>query len=85
MIDLLPDVTVPVGWVECSRAVGGGSTPDPPARFTSVPTGSGLSWPSARAAVVRQGRAASAVLYRYFSGVETVGYEWAYGSGSALG
>ena len=32
--------------------------------------------------VVHQGRAASAVLYRYVSGMPTVGYEWAYGDGS---
>lgn len=33
----------------------------------------------------RQGAAASAVLYRYFSNLPTTGYEWAYGSHAAAG
>jgi flavin-dependent dehydrogenase len=38
-----------------------------------------------RARVLRQGRAAGAVLYRYVAGLDTVGYEWAYGDGAAAG
>ena len=37
------------------------------------------------AEVVHQGSAASAVLYRYVTGLPTVGYEWAYGDGAAAG
>jgi 2-polyprenyl-6-methoxyphenol hydroxylase-like FAD-dependent oxidoreductase len=37
------------------------------------------------ASVVWQGRAAGAVLYRYFAGLPTIGYEWAYGPGVAAG
>jgi 2-polyprenyl-6-methoxyphenol hydroxylase-like FAD-dependent oxidoreductase len=37
------------------------------------------------APVVRQGRAASAVLYRYLPGVVSDGYEWGYGDGAAAG
>lgn len=37
------------------------------------------------APVVRQGRSASAVLYRYFADLEAPGYEWAYGAGAAAG
>jgi flavin-dependent dehydrogenase len=37
------------------------------------------------APVVRQGRSAGAVLYRYYAGLPTVGYEWAYGAGVAAG
>ena len=39
----------------------------------------------AGAPVVRQGRTASAVLYRYVPGVVCDGYEWAYGDGAAAG
>jgi 2-polyprenyl-6-methoxyphenol hydroxylase-like FAD-dependent oxidoreductase len=39
----------------------------------------------AGARVVRRGHVASAVLYRYLSGVVTDGYEWAYGDGAAAG
>jgi 2-polyprenyl-6-methoxyphenol hydroxylase-like FAD-dependent oxidoreductase len=39
----------------------------------------------AGAPVVRQGRTASAVLYRYLPGVVSDGYEWAYGDGAAAG
>ncbi len=86
VIDLLPDVTVPgrVGGVLARSR--GGSTLELPARFTIGADGiRSVVAQRSGAGVVRQGRAASAVLYRYFSGVETVGYEWAYGSGSALG
>jgi flavin-dependent dehydrogenase len=38
-----------------------------------------------RAPVLRAGRAASALLYRYVSDLPTVGYEWAYGVGAAAG
>jgi 2-polyprenyl-6-methoxyphenol hydroxylase-like FAD-dependent oxidoreductase len=38
-----------------------------------------------QAPVIKQGRSASAVLYRYVSGLPTDGYEWAYGSGAAAG
>jgi flavin-dependent dehydrogenase len=38
-----------------------------------------------RADVVRQGASASAVLYRYFAGLPTAGYEWAYGDQAAAG
>jgi 2-polyprenyl-6-methoxyphenol hydroxylase-like FAD-dependent oxidoreductase len=37
------------------------------------------------APVLRQGRAASAFLYRYLAELPTDGYEWAYGLGSAAG
>jgi 2-polyprenyl-6-methoxyphenol hydroxylase-like FAD-dependent oxidoreductase len=37
------------------------------------------------AQVVRQGRSGGAVLYRYYSDLPTVGYEWAYGAGVAAG
>jgi flavin-dependent dehydrogenase len=37
------------------------------------------------APVVRQGRTASAVLYRYFDDLPAVGYEWAYGAGAGAG
>jgi flavin-dependent dehydrogenase len=37
------------------------------------------------ARVERQGRVASAVLYRYLSGVVSDGYQWAYGDGAAAG
>jgi len=37
------------------------------------------------ARVVRQGRAAGAVLYRYASGLPAAGYEWAYGASAAAG
>ncbi len=37
------------------------------------------------APVVRQGRAAGAVMYRYYTGLPAAGYEWAYGEGSAAG
>lgn len=39
----------------------------------------------ADAPVVWQGRSAGAVLYRYYGGLPTVGYEWAYGTGVAAG
>jgi flavin-dependent dehydrogenase len=39
----------------------------------------------AGAPVIRQGRSASAVLYRYFADPEAAGYEWAYGAGAAAG
>ncbi len=39
----------------------------------------------AGASVVRQGRSAGAVLYRYVTGLPTAGYEWAYGAGCAAG
>jgi flavin-dependent dehydrogenase len=32
-----------------------------------------------------QGRAAGAVLYRYYEGLDVAGYEWAYGEGAAAG
>jgi flavin-dependent dehydrogenase len=38
-----------------------------------------------QAPVVRHGRTASAVLYRYVAGLRTDGYEWAYGDGAAAG
>ena len=38
-----------------------------------------------RAAITRQGRSSSAVLYRYVSGLSADGYEWAYGGGAAAG
>jgi flavin-dependent dehydrogenase len=38
-----------------------------------------------QAPVVRHGRTASAVLYRYVAGLPTDGYEWAYGDGAAAG
>jgi 2-polyprenyl-6-methoxyphenol hydroxylase-like FAD-dependent oxidoreductase len=37
------------------------------------------------ASMLRQGRTASAVLYRYVHGLASAGYEWAYGEGSAAG
>ena len=37
------------------------------------------------APVIRQGRSASAVLYRYVQDLDAVGYEWAYGDGSGAG
>ncbi|MCW2761980.1 MAG: NAD(P)/FAD-dependent oxidoreductase [Marmoricola sp.] len=37
------------------------------------------------APVLRQGRSASAVLYRYVTDLPTEGYEWVYGDGSAAG
>jgi flavin-dependent dehydrogenase len=37
------------------------------------------------AAVIHQGSAASAFLYRYVEGLAAVGYEWAYGDASAAG
>ncbi|MET0999495.1 MAG: NAD(P)/FAD-dependent oxidoreductase [Marmoricola sp.] len=37
------------------------------------------------APVLRQGRTASAVLYRYVEDLPVSGYEWAYGAGSAAG
>jgi len=39
----------------------------------------------AGAPVVRQGRNASAVLYRYYAGLPADGYRWAYGDGYAAG
>lgn len=39
----------------------------------------------AGAPVVRQGQAASAVLYRYVGGLEVDAYEWAYGTGAVAG
>jgi flavin-dependent dehydrogenase len=38
-----------------------------------------------RADVIRQGRSASAFLYRYFADLPTTGYEWAYGGRAAAG
>jgi 2-polyprenyl-6-methoxyphenol hydroxylase-like FAD-dependent oxidoreductase len=38
-----------------------------------------------QAPVVRQGRAASAILYRYVDRLPADGYEWAYGAGAAAG
>jgi 2-polyprenyl-6-methoxyphenol hydroxylase-like FAD-dependent oxidoreductase len=38
-----------------------------------------------RAPVLRQGRSATAFLYRYLHGVDAPGYEWAYGDASAAG
>jgi 2-polyprenyl-6-methoxyphenol hydroxylase-like FAD-dependent oxidoreductase len=38
-----------------------------------------------QAPILRRGRWASAVLYRYISGLGVDGYEWAYGSGAAAG
>jgi flavin-dependent dehydrogenase len=38
-----------------------------------------------RAPVIRHGRSASSVLYRYVAGLPTDGYEWAYGNGAAAG
>ena len=38
-----------------------------------------------RARVRRRGRAAGAVLYRYYASLDTGGYEWAYGHGAAAG
>jgi flavin-dependent dehydrogenase len=35
----------------------------------------------AGAPVLRRGRSGSAILYRYFSGIEATRYEWAYGTG----
>ena len=37
------------------------------------------------APVIQQGRAASAVLYRYVAGLPADGYEWAYGAAAAAG
>ncbi len=37
------------------------------------------------APVLRQGRSASALLYRYIDALPTAGYEWAYGDGAAAG
>ena len=37
------------------------------------------------APVVRQGTAASGMLYRYFSGLDTEGYEWGYAASAAAG
>jgi flavin-dependent dehydrogenase len=34
---------------------------------------------------LRRGRSGSAILYRYFSGIDAAGYEWAYGSGAGAG
>lgn len=39
----------------------------------------------AGAPVVRQGRAAGAVLYRYLTGLPADGYQWAYGASAAAG
>lgn len=39
----------------------------------------------AGATVLHKGRTASAVLYRYVTGLAVEGYEWAYGSGAAAG
>jgi flavin-dependent dehydrogenase len=39
----------------------------------------------AGASVVRQGKAAGAVLYRYLTGLPTDGYEWAYAGAAAAG
>ena len=38
-----------------------------------------------QAPVIRRGRSASSVLYRYVAGLPTDGYEWAYGDGAAAG
>ena len=38
-----------------------------------------------QAPVIRRGRAASSVLYRYVAGLPTDGYEWAYSDGAAAG
>src|SRR5262249_36630581 len=35
--------------------------------------------------VLHRGRSGSAILYRYFSGIDTTRYEWAYGNGVAAG
>ena len=40
---------------------------------------------AAGAHVVRRGRHASAVRYAYYEGLDTNGYEWAYGDGAAAG
>ena len=40
---------------------------------------------AAGAHVVRRGRYASAVRYAYYEGLDTTGYEWAYGDGAAAG
>lgn len=37
------------------------------------------------AAVIRRGRSATAVLYRYYGGIPTTGYEWAYGARAGAG
>jgi flavin-dependent dehydrogenase len=39
----------------------------------------------AAAPVLRQGRSASAMLYRYYAGIDTTRYEWAYGTGVGAG
>lgn len=39
----------------------------------------------AGAAVIRRGRSATAVLYRYYAGIPATGYEWAYGAGAGAG
>jgi 2-polyprenyl-6-methoxyphenol hydroxylase-like FAD-dependent oxidoreductase len=38
-----------------------------------------------QAPILRQSRSCSAVLYRYFTGLSSDGYEWAYGTGAAAG
>jgi len=40
---------------------------------------------SVGASIVRQGKASSAVLYRYYADLPVAGYEWAYGLGGAAG
>jgi flavin-dependent dehydrogenase len=39
----------------------------------------------AASAVIRTGRSCSAMLYRYYAGLPTIGYEWAYGDRAAAG
>ena len=73
--------------MECSRAGRGGGTLELPARFTVGADGirSVVAQRSGARVCPAAAGPRARVLYRYFSGVETVGYEWAYGYGSALG
>jgi flavin-dependent dehydrogenase len=63
-----------------------GTTSDLPAAITVGADGvrSGVAT-EAGADIIRRGRSCSAMLYRYYAGLSTTGYEWAYGSGDAAG
>jgi len=86
VIDLMPDPITPgrVGGVIARSRHGG--TVALPARLTVGADGiRSVVAERAGAWVVRQGRSASAVLYRYLADLDAASYEWAYGHGSATG
>ncbi|MEP6665014.1 MAG: NAD(P)/FAD-dependent oxidoreductase [Nocardioidaceae bacterium] len=81
--DLLRD---PAGRVAGVRVVNAEGSHDLSARFVVGADGIGsLVARDVAAPTLHQGRAASAVRYAYYRGLEPTGYEWAYGDGAAAG